>query len=164
MKPRKLYYRHVRKALPPGGKRRKEYLQTLKARMEECLPQDASYEEYCQALGKPEELADAYLADIGCAEINRRMRQSRLALVLVCGLIVVSFIALALTIWYMIEDNKKWQGTYTTTTEPYDIIEEIIEDDQNEKSFIDPVCGTVSAGADPFCPGQSRNNNGCGVF
>ena len=84
MKPRKLYYRHVRKALPPGGKRRKEYLQTLKARMEECLPQDASYEEYCQALGKPEELADAYLADIGCAEINRRMRQSRLALVLVC--------------------------------------------------------------------------------
>lgn len=47
MKPRKLYYRHVRKALPPGGKRRKEYLQTLKARMEECLPQDASYEEYC---------------------------------------------------------------------------------------------------------------------
>ena len=106
MKPRKLYYRHVCKALPPGGKRRKEYLQTLKARMEECLPQDASYEEYCQALGKPEELADAYLADIGCAEINRRMRQSRLALVLVCGLIVVSFIALALTIWYMIEDNK----------------------------------------------------------
>ena len=72
MKPRKLYYRHVCKALPPGGKRRKEYLQTLKARMEECLPQDASYEEYCQALGKPEELADAYLADIGCAEINRR--------------------------------------------------------------------------------------------
>lgn len=74
MKPRKLYYRHVCKALPPGGKRRKEYLQTLKARMEECLPQDASYEEYCQALGKPEELADAYLADIaaqrstaGCA-------------------------------------------------------------------------------------------------
>lgn len=130
MKPRKLYYRHVRKALPPGGKRRKEYLQTLKARMEECLPHDASYEEYCQALGKPEELADAYLADIGCAEINRRMRQSRLALVLVCGLIVVSFIALALTIWYMIEDNKKWQGDYTTTTtEPYDIIEEIIEDD-----------------------------------
>lgn len=47
MKPRKLYYRHVCKALPPGGKRRKEYLQTLKARMEECLPQDASYEEYC---------------------------------------------------------------------------------------------------------------------
>lgn len=109
MKPRKLYYRHVRKALPPGGKRRKEYLQTLKARMEECLPQDASYEEYCQALGKPEELADAYLADIGCAEINRRMRQSRLALVLVCGLIVVSFIALALTIWYIIMDNKKWR-------------------------------------------------------
>ena len=97
--------------------------------MEECLPQDASYEEYCQALGKPEELADAYLADIGCAEINRRMRQSRLALVLVCGLIVVSLIALVLTIWYIIVDNKKWQGTYTTTTEPYDIIEEIIEDD-----------------------------------
>lgn len=118
MKPRKLYYRHVRKALPPGGKRRKEYLQTLKARMEECLPQDASYEEYCQALGKPEELADAYLADIGCAEINRRMRQSRLALVLVCGLIVVSLIALVLTICYMIEDNKKWQGDYSIIIEP----------------------------------------------
>ena len=38
MKPRKLYYRHVRKALPPGGKRRKEYLQTLKNACPRMLP------------------------------------------------------------------------------------------------------------------------------
>lgn len=75
--------------------------------MEECLPQDASYEEYCQAPLKSKELADSYLADIGCAKINRRMRQSRLALVLVCGLIVMSLIALALTIWHIIVENKK---------------------------------------------------------
>lgn len=46
------------------------------------------------------------------------MRQSRLALVLVCGLIVVSLIALVLTIWYIIVDNKKWQGDYSIIIEP----------------------------------------------
>lgn len=114
------YFRQVKKHIPIGGTRRKEFL----ANMQDSLVAysarnpDADLADYYEQFGRPDDIAISFLSEMPYAEINRKIRIGRKVLIIMMCITLVTAIALSLTVAYMVTENQNSHDGYVVEDEP----------------------------------------------
>lgn len=85
MKQSERYFRQVKRHIPIGGLRKKEFLCNLQESLAAYAAKNPSalLSDYYAHFGKPEDIAVSFLSEMPYAEINSRMRKGHKAFVMV---------------------------------------------------------------------------------
>ena len=115
MKQSERYFRQVKRHIPIGGLRKKEFLCNLQESLAAYAAKNPSalLSDYYAHFGKPEDIAVSFLS-----EINSRMRKGHKAFVMVICIALVAVILLFSTIARMIVENRSSHNGYFIDGEP----------------------------------------------
>ena len=114
MKQSERYFRQVKRHIPIGGLRKKEFLCNLQESLAAYAAKNPSalLSDYYAHFGKPEDIAVSFLSEMPYAEINSRMRKGHKAFVMVAVILLFSTIA------RMIVENRSSHNGYFIDGEP----------------------------------------------
>ena len=103
------YCRRVAGKLPFGGRRKREYLRSLRADVRGYLSNHpwAEPEELAEAFGTPERIAAAFLSEMDDAELYRRVHLRRRVIRLVLLGLGLALLLLTAALAYMILRNRQ---------------------------------------------------------
>ena len=96
MKELKGYYRSIKRVLPVGGKLKCQLLEQTRQSVTEYLVEnpDVQYDDVVKHFGTPEEIADAYIAEMATPEMLSKFKIQKIVLIILC---IIA--ATALFIW-----------------------------------------------------------------
>lgn len=120
MKQSERYFRQVKRHIPIGGLRKKEFLCNLQESLAAYAAKNPSalLSDYYAHFRKPEDIAVSFLSEMPYAEINSRMRKGHKAFVMVICIALVAVILLFSTIARMIVENRSSHNGYFIDGEP----------------------------------------------
>ena len=112
------YCRAVRRALPLGGKQRRDYLGALRQDVLQYLSTHpwAGQEELAEQLGSPEQIAEAFLSEMSAAELKDRLLARRRVLRLTFAALGAAMLLLCAALAYMIiRNHQDMNGHFVVT-------------------------------------------------
>lgn len=114
----KRYCRHVARALPFGGAKKRGYLAAIKQDVLRYLsehPWDGE-EKLREVFGSPEQIAAAFVSEMPYEEINNRFRARNRALFIVSVAVILALLLLVGMIVYLIIRNQQDMDGYFVVT------------------------------------------------
>lgn len=108
------YFSEVKKQVLVRGNQRKMFLLAIESRIVEFAQShpEATVEDFCREIGKPEEVGASQLMELSYEEIHQRMRGGARALKGLAALAITVLLVLGLTVAYLVIDNEKDQNGF----------------------------------------------------